>query len=82
MRYVVMAIVMALTCLNLSTAQAETTPSQRESLRELSGLVGRGDSHSRGTHSPVQRNTGPHVIRKTDDARRTLSVRASQYIQE
>ena len=39
MRYVVMAIVMGLTCLNLSTAQAETTPSQRESLRELSGLV-------------------------------------------
>jgi hypothetical protein len=39
MRYIVMAIVMALTCLNLSTAQAEATTGQRESLRELSELV-------------------------------------------
>jgi len=39
MRYIVMTMVMVLSCLDLSTAQAEATPGQRESLRELSELV-------------------------------------------
>jgi hypothetical protein len=38
MRYIVMAIVMALTCLDLSTAHART-PSERESLAGLPGVV-------------------------------------------
>ena len=39
MRYIMIAMVMALTCLDLSTAQAESTTGQRESLRELSEVV-------------------------------------------
>ena len=38
MRYVMMTMVMALTCLDLSTAQA-TTPEERESLRGLPGVA-------------------------------------------
>ena len=39
MRYIAMAIVMALTCLNLSTAQAVTDPFERDSLRGLPGVA-------------------------------------------
>jgi hypothetical protein len=80
MRHVVMTIILVLTCLTLSTAQAEASTDQRESLRELSEVVVviekiSPDAQADGLSEEAIRTAVELILRSSGIRVRTLSER-------